>query len=177
MITSMRDFLRYFDGVHRRALRDIGALPEAAERWQPPVGGGEGGWDIRQLVGHIAGSRLYLAHAYRDEGWLLDPWPGPLDTRSGWLTALDESMAQFRALMEDTPDVWLQRRIATIDTPGQALSGWRILMMMAEHEVHHRSQIDTYAGLNGWDVPQIYNRSAESIAAQRESQLQRQLTP
>jgi hypothetical protein len=25
-------------------------------------------------------------------------------------------------------------------------------MMMIEHEVHHRSQIDAYAGLNGWPV-------------------------
>ena len=50
-----------------------------------------------------------------------------------------------------------------IDTPGATLSGWRLLMMMVEHEVHHRSQIDSYAGLEGWPVPHIFNRSAESI--------------
>ncbi|MQG30635.1 MAG: hypothetical protein FI724_00555, partial [SAR202 cluster bacterium] len=38
-----------------------------------------------------------------------------------------------------------------------------ILMMLLEHEVHHRSQIDTYAGLEGWDVPQIYDRTREQI--------------
>jgi uncharacterized damage-inducible protein DinB len=38
-------------------------------------------------------------------------------------------------------------------------------MMMLEHDVHHRSQIDTYAGLNGWEVPQIYGRAAEQIGA------------
>ena len=27
--------------------------------------------------------------------------------------------------------------------------------MMLEHEVHHCSPIDNYAGLEGWDVPQI----------------------
>ena len=32
-------------------------------------------------------------------------------------------------------------------------SGWRILIMLFEQEVHHRSQIDTYAGRAGWDVP------------------------
>jgi hypothetical protein len=36
-----------------------------------------------------------------------------------------------------------------IDTPGATLSGWRVLMMMIEHEAHHRSQIDAYAGLEG----------------------------
>jgi len=38
-------------------------------------------------------------------------------------------------------------------------------MMMLEHEVHHRSQIDTYAGLMGWPVPHIFGRSKESIDA------------
>jgi uncharacterized damage-inducible protein DinB len=37
--------------------------------------------------------------------------------------------------------------------------------MMLEHEVHHRSQIDTYAGLLGWPVPHIFERSFESIEA------------
>jgi uncharacterized damage-inducible protein DinB len=70
----------------------------------------------------------------------------------------------LHAALDSTPDAWLQRKIAMIDSDG-ALSGWRILMMMLEHDVHHRSQIDTYAGLNGWDVPHIYGRSAESIGA------------
>ena len=38
-----------------------------------------------------------------------------------------------------------------------------IWYMLLEHEVHHRSQIDTYAGLEGWDVPQIYDRTREQI--------------
>jgi uncharacterized damage-inducible protein DinB len=65
----------------------------------------------------------------------------------------------------NTPADWLTRRVEMIDTPGATLSGWRLLMMMVEHEVHHRSQIDTYAGLQGWPVPQIFDRSAESIEA------------
>jgi hypothetical protein len=36
-------------------------------------------------------------------------------------------------------------------------------MMMLEHEVHHRSQIDTYSGLQSWDVPQIFDRYREDI--------------
>ena len=62
------------------------------------------------------------------------------------------------------------RRVETIDTPGATLSGWRLLMMMLEHGVHHRSQIDTYAGLQGWPVPDIFGRSAESIAAREPEQ-------
>ncbi len=61
-----------------------------------------------------------------------------------------------------------------LDTDG-ALSGWRLLMMMLEHEIHHRSQVDTYAGLQGWPVPDIYGRSAEQVGLQRERQ--RELHP
>ena len=43
-------------------------------------------------------------------------------------------------------------------------------MMMVEHDIHHRSQIDTYSGINGWDVPHIYGRSAEQVGAQQTAQ-------
>ena len=56
-----------------------------------------------------------------------------------------------------------------IDTYG-TLSGWRVLMMMLEHDIHHRSQIDTYAGLNGWPVPDIYGRSAQQIGGLQEAE-------
>lgn len=161
MIASTVEFLRYFDGVHRRAVRDIAALPPAADGWTPPSGMGEAGWSISTLVGHICGSRLYFASAYRGEGWISPP-PPDVSRRELWLPALEASAAALHEALDDTPDEWLRRRVAMIDSAG-ALSGWRVLMMMAEHEIHHRSQIDTYAGLNGWPVPDIYGRSAETI--------------
>jgi uncharacterized damage-inducible protein DinB len=161
MITSMAEFLRYFDAVHRRARRDIAAHPPAADGWEPPAGEGESAWGINTLIGHMARSRLYFASAYRGEGWISPPAPD-VSRRHLWVGALDESAAQLRAALEGTPDEWLQRKVNMIDSDG-ALSGWRVLMMMVEHDIHHRSQIDTYAGLNGWDVPDIYGRSAETI--------------
>jgi uncharacterized damage-inducible protein DinB len=165
MIRSMEEFLRYFDAVHRRTVRDIAALPQEAARWRPPESRGEASWDIATIVGHIAGSRLYFASAYRGEGWVSPPKP---DTREQerWVPVLEDAAARLRQALAGTPDEWLHRRIRMIDSDG-TLSGWRILMMMVEHEVHHRSQIDTYAGLEGWPVPDIFGRSAEDIAARQ----------
>jgi uncharacterized damage-inducible protein DinB len=169
MITSVDAFLRYFDSVHRRTLRDIAALPPEAASWRPEQGQGESAWDIAQIVRHIAGSRMYFASAYRGEGWLQD-WPTPpTEEQTAWLPTLEASAEEFRRRLRSTPDAWLQRRIPMIDTDA-FLSGWRILMMMVEHEVHHRSQVDAYAGLQGWPVPDIFNRSAEAIGQQREAQ-------
>ena len=163
MLTSIAAFLRYFDAVHRRALRDVAALPAEADGWAPTVGEGEQGWSINTLVGHMAGSRLYFASAYRGEGWL-SPRPPAVDTRELWRPALEGSARDLHDRLTGTPDDWLERKIPMIDSSG-ALSGWRVLMMMLEHDIHHRSQIDTYAGLNGWPVPDIYARSAETIVA------------
>ncbi len=168
MIRSLADFLRYFEAVNRRAMRDIAALPPEADGWTPPAGDGERAWGINTLVGHMAGSRLYFASAYLGEGWVSPP-PPDVSRRERWVPALAESYAAFRARLEGTPDAWLDRKVEMIDTSG-SLAGWRLLFMMMEHDIHHRSQIDTYAGLNGWDVPQIYGRTAEHIGTLQDAQ-------
>jgi uncharacterized damage-inducible protein DinB len=161
VITSVAAFLKYFEAVNRRAMRDIGALPPSADGWTPAAGGGEKAWGINKLIGHMCGSRLYFASAYLDEGWI-SPAPPDVSARESWLPALQQSFDMFQARLAGTPDEWLERRIEMIDSSG-SLAGWRLLLMMMEHDIHHRSQVDTYAGLNGWDVPQIFNRKAETI--------------
>ena len=169
MITDTVAFLRYFASIHRRTLRDIEALPAAAENWAPPAGEGENAWSIADIVRHIADSRIYFAKAYRGEGWIYD-WPAPItESQSSWLPALEASAAEFHRRIDGTPHEWLTRRIPLIDTDG-SVSGWRILMMLLEHEVHHRSQLDTYSGLEGWDVPQIYDRYREQVESLQEEQ-------
>jgi uncharacterized damage-inducible protein DinB len=164
MITDMSAYLRFFDGVRRRTERDVAALPVGAAAWRPPAADGEHGWSIGRIVGHIGGSRLYFASAYRGEGWLAPTIELDDDAQDTWLPWLRASADRFAALLADTPAEWLARRVDTIDTPGATLSGWRLLMMNVEHEVHHRSQIDAYAGLQGWPVPDIFNRAWETIA-------------
>lgn len=168
MFTSIDGFLKYFDAVSRRAARDIGALPAEADGWRPPRGEGEHAWSINQIVGHMAGSRLYFASAYRGKGWISRP-PPSVESREQWVRAIEESAKELFRALEGTPSEWLERKVPMIDTDA-GLSGWRVLMMMTEHDIHHRSQIDTYAGLNGWDVPDIYGRSAEQIAALQEGE-------
>lgn len=172
MITDIDSYLSYFDAVHRRSVRDIGLLPAEAEGWRPVGGERENAWDIGKLVGHMAASRLYFAGAYCNEGWVIDGWPEDTRRRETWVPCLERSASEFRRRLSGTPNEFLQRRIEMIDTPGATLSGWRLLMMMLEHDVHHRSQIDTYAGINGWPVADIFGRTAEAVTAQAEQQRQ-----
>lgn len=169
MFRDIDTFLRYFDGVNKRAMRDIAALPPAADGWKPSAGEGEKAWGINTIVGHMCGSRLYFASAYSGTGWVSPP-PPDVSSREKWAPALQGSLDAFKAKLAGTPPEWLDRRVDMIDSPGATLPGWRILLMMMEHDIHHRSQIDTYAGLNGWDPPQIYNRSAEKIGTLQDEQ-------
>lgn len=169
MITDIASYLRFFDSVRRRTERDVAALPPEAAAWRPPAAAGEAGWSIGDIVGHIGGSRLYFASAYRGEGWISTPPSVDRADQQTWLPWLRSSADQFVARLRETPSEWLTRRVEMIDTAG-SLSGWRLLMMMLEHEVHHRSQLDTYAGLQGWPVPDIFERSAETIASLQPAQ-------
>src|SRR5207302_3660893 len=51
MLASVGAFVEYFDGVNRRAIRDVGMLPAEAENWTPPGGEGEKAWTIGRSSG------------------------------------------------------------------------------------------------------------------------------
>ena len=127
MITDPDAYLRYFDSIHRRTLRDVAALPPAAETWAPPAGEGEQGWSIFQIVQHIAESRLYFAKAYRGEGWIYN-WPAPItEEQATWLPALEAAAKEFQLRIEgdsagvvaaphsDDRHRWRPERLAGLD--------------------------------------------------------------
>jgi uncharacterized damage-inducible protein DinB len=173
MFTDIETYLRYYEGLHKRTVRDVAALPPEAAGYVPEQGEDENGWTIGEIVRHLAASRLYFSRAYRGEGWIFD-WPTRVvESQADWIPVLEETWGDYKSHLIDTPPEFLTRRVEMIDTDG-TLAGWRILMMCLEHEVHHRSQIDTYAGLNGWEPPQIYGRSAEQVGAERERQQAKQ---
>ena len=173
MITEVSAFLRWFEGVHRRTLRDVSILPPEAERWRPETGDGESAWGIPQLVRHTAEARLYFAGAFAGDGWVWDPWPDEVTGPETWRRALEESMAGLRERIGAIPDDRLGEKTDLIGGGDFQVSAWRLLMMMAEHEVHHRAQISAYAGLNGWPVAQTFDKTNEWVVAQRENELRK----
>ncbi len=168
MIADIPTFLRYFDGVHGRTVRDVSSLPAEAEGWRPPTSSDEeSSWGVPDIVRHVAEARRFFAGAFLGEGWVWDAWEDRLERRGSWVPALKRSHELFRSRMGEASDGRLRERIEGIAGEGPALSGWRVLMMMVEHEVHHRSQLSTYAGLNGWPVNQIFGRTNEWVVARR----------
>lgn len=174
MIADVPGFLRYFKGVHARTVRDVTSLPVKAETWRPPPSSDEeASWGAPEIVRHMAEARLFFASAFVGEGWVWDPWPDRLESQSDWVPALEASFETFSARVGAASEERLRERVGAIASDGPSLSGWRVLMMMTEHEVHHRSQLETYAGLNGWPVNQIFGRTYEWVAGQLERERDR----
>ncbi len=174
MITDVASFLRYYEGVHGRTVRDVGSLPLEAERWRPPPADEEEAtWGVPDIIRHVAEARGFFAGAFLGKGWIWDPWPERLERKDTWVPALERSLETLVSEVERAPEERLRAAIPPIGGEGRSLSGWRVLMMMVEHEVHHRSQLATYAGINGWRVNQIFGRTNEWVVAQRRSEASR----
>lgn len=175
MFAHVQDFVRWFEGVHRRTLRDVSLLPDEAATWLPATPDPESGvaWGVPDLVAHLAEGRLYFTGAFLNRGWIWDPWPSRPETKDAWIEALDSSFAAMRDALDGVPDSTVTCRIELISVPDKTISAWRALMMMAEHEIAHRAQIGTYAGLNGWPTAQIFDRTNEWVRSQRDDQIAR----
>ena len=173
MISDIGSFLDWFGGVHRRTVRDVSILPVEAETWAPATGTNEEAWGVPKIVQHIAEARSFFANGFMGRGWVWEEWPEELHAKDGWVPALEGSLERFRADVGSASPDRLTARIQQIDTPDRTVSGWRALMMMAEHEVAHRSQIGAYAGLNGWPVAQIFGKTNEWVIDQAEEQRRR----
>jgi uncharacterized damage-inducible protein DinB len=175
MITDLPAFVGYFQGVHRRTVRDVSDLPGEAERWKPSSSHDEeSSWGVPQIVRHVAEARLFFVGAFVGGGWVWEEWPEPVEGPDTWLPALEGSLSRVADTLGDAPEDRLRTKVTPLGT-GPMLSGWRLLMMMVEHEVHHRSQLATYAGLNGWPVHQTFDLTNEWVVAQREDQLRRRV--
>jgi uncharacterized damage-inducible protein DinB len=171
VIADIPSFVRYFDGVHARTVRDVGSLPEEAETWRPPASEDqEANWGVPEIVRHIAEARRFFTSAFLGNGWVWDDWKDDLASRDSWVPALEASREELAAALAGASEERLTAKVEPIAREGRPLSAWRLLMMMAEHEVHHRSQIETYAGLNGWPVNQIFGRTNEWVVSQREAE-------
>ena len=174
MIADVPSFLRYFEGVHARTVRDVSSLPPEAEGWRPPASADEeSSWGAPEIVRHVAEARRFFANAFVGRGWVWDSWEDRLERRESWVPALESSLDSLRSTVTAAPAERLTERIEAIGGEGPSLSGWRVLMLMVEHEVHHRSQLATYAGLNGWPVNQIFGRTNEWVVARREEERER----
>jgi uncharacterized damage-inducible protein DinB len=159
MIASVGAFVRYFEGVRRRTWAAVDQVTPELLAWAPRPGELTCG----DLVRHIAGAERFFVEKVVADRWTAALAPGaPRDlaaTRALLAAVHEAEMGRLAAL----PDARLDERLR--DLEGRPVEAWRFLLAMVEHEVHHRSQLDTYLTLAGAEPPQLYGYRMDEVIA------------
>jgi uncharacterized damage-inducible protein DinB len=160
MIESVTSFLSYFEGVRRRTLKFCSMVPESQIDWAPKPRE----FTCGDIVRHLAASEQMFASVALTGRWI---YPGHerslgADLR-GALAYLDASHTSAVAALGTLSDDALTERRDVI--AGRMIETWRVLILMVEHEIHHRSQISSYLSLMGVEPPQLYGLRLEDVIA------------
>ncbi|MFZ5825112.1 MAG: DinB family protein [Bacillota bacterium] len=160
MITGVKPFADYFEGIRSRTLRFLDQIPPDQIDFAPHPGK----FTLGDLVRHLAsteamftGAVLQGEWAYRGHG---RKHGASLEEALRYLKRTHEDcMARLRA----APDDLLRAKRPTLH--GYPVSAWHLLMAMAEHEAHHRSQVSQYLVALGVEPPQVFGLKIEQVGS------------
>jgi len=158
---DLGEFLDYFERVRERTRRVAVCIPEDRIEWRPRPGA----FSLGDLVRHIAVTERYMwaETVLNRPSRYVSHGPEIASGSAVILALLDrlhhESMAMFRTL---TPEA-LAGKCTTPE--GTAITTWKWLRLMPEHEIHHRGQI--YLLLNLLEVapPPLYGLTSAEVRA------------
>ena len=158
-ITDIAAFLAYYQNVRARTRRLLPLLPPDQLEWtyQP------GKFTLGDQVRHIAAIERYLyvetllGRPSRYAGC------GPELARGYEATVafFDRCHAETLELLAAGPPARLQQKCYPLGGP--AITGWKWLRLLPEHEIHHRGQLYVYLGLLGVTTPPIFGLTSEAV--------------
>jgi uncharacterized damage-inducible protein DinB len=160
MIRSVVEFVNYFNGVRKRTLTYVHVLPADKIDWHPR----SGEFTCGDLIRHLSAAEKMFVGLALNGVWKYEGHEGA-QTYEALLTELEQTHVAAMTALKTLPE-------AELDQPRPALTGtlslktWRWLMALAEHEIHHRSQLAMYLFLLEITPPHIYGLGVEEVIAQ-----------
>lgn len=158
MIENVEAYIGYLEAVRRRTVAFCRAIPEERADWAPRPGE----LSFGDLVRHLAASEQMFVGVAASGRW---SYPGHerelAPTLADALAYLETAHTSALAALAALSPAALQETRPAID--GRPIKVWRILMLLVEHEVHHRSQIASYLSELGVEPPQIYGLHLEQV--------------
>ena len=160
MLHSVKRFIDYFDGIRRRTLHFIDAIPADRIDWSPS----DGEFSFGDLLRHLAATEDMFVGAVVNGKWKY----------AGHKIEEKQERDVAIALLKSTHQEAMRRLSILSDSDldesrpslnGPEVKTWRLLMAMVEHEVHHRSQIAMYLTLIKIKPPHIYGLGVEDVIA------------
>ena len=158
-IRSVRPFLDYWASLRGRTRRLVQCLPPDRLEWTQR----EGAFTLGDQVRHLAAIERYMyaetlsGRPSRYQGCGRELADG-FDAVVAYLDRLDgESVAIIGALSDGD----LERKCLT--PAGTAITTWKWLRAMCEHEAHHRGQIYLMLGMLGVATPPLFGLTSEEV--------------
>lgn len=152
-LVSPADFLTHWQGHRLLTRRVIGAFPEAdlfAFTPAPPLRPFGG------LAWEVHGVSAYALQGLTTNDWGEPVWEQqPGETREALLSAWDDLTRRLDAELPTVPAARYAEQLATGWGP---MTGWKALMGMLDHEVHHRGQGYVYLRALGLTPPDFWGR-------------------
>jgi uncharacterized damage-inducible protein DinB len=158
-IRSVTQFLEYWDSLRGRTRRVVTCIPPERIEWATRPGT----FTLGDLVRHLATIERYMyaetvaGRPSRYAGCgreLADGYEAIL----GYLDRLD---GEAKAIIAELTDADLNRKCQT--PAGVAITTWKWLRAMCEHEAHHRGQIYLMLGMLGVATPPLFGLTSEEV--------------
>jgi uncharacterized damage-inducible protein DinB len=164
-IRTIQPFLHYFGNVRERTMRVARCIPQDKLDWTYAPGK----FTLGDLLRHIAVAERWMwaetvsgrASRYTTHGKEL------AEGRENVIAFMERLHAESMKIFAELGDEGLQGKCKT---PGDAaITTWKWLRLMIEHEIHHRGQIYLYLGMLGVATPPLYGLTSEQVRARSSS--------
>lgn len=158
-VNSVNSFLEYYQRIRRRTTRVIECIPPDKIEWTYK----EGKFTFGDLIRHLAALERYMFA----ENFQLKPsrYPGHgrelADGHESILAYMEKMHAETIEIIAGLQDADLQKKCVT--PSGIAITVWKWLRAMIEHENHHRGQIYLYLAMLDVQTPPLYGLTSEEV--------------
>ena len=162
MIQSTVDFIKYFESIRRRTLNYIRVIPPDRLAWSPK----SGEFTCADIIRHIIETERMFVRVATEGHWKYESHESEEEQSLDALIALLESThVQAMTKLEGFSDQNMNVPRHGPTGEGHPIKAWRWLMAMAEHEIHHRSQLAVYLSMMGIQPPHIFGLGVEDLIA------------
>ena len=158
-IQSIEPFLDYFAKVRERTLKVIKCIPPEKIDWTYK----QGKFTFGDLIRHLGTIERYM---YAENAQLKPSrYPGHgselADGYEDVLEFFNKMHAESIEIFGKLSDEDLKKKCIT--PGGAAISVWKWLRAMIEHEIHHRGQLYLYLAMIEETTPPIYGLTSEEV--------------